>query len=156
MSYFATQLALFFHLLGFAAYVGAAVTQQLLMRRSANESLPDEVRYDHEALAAKTLVLFELPSILVSIASGAAFIAIHPEWMRQGWVHGKLTCVVVLLVLSHLEMFNARKIVRLRKTGGSGMGDQIAARKARHATFGTIGAVVVGLVLFLVAFVRTA
>lgn len=155
MTFLATNLALFFHLIGFAAYVGAAVTQQLLMRRSASVSLTDDVRYDNEGLVAKIIVRFELPALLVSIGSGAIFVAIHPEWMRQAWMHGKLTCVVVLLVLSHLEMFNALKIVRLRKSGGSGMGDQITARKARHATFGTVGAVVVGLVLFLVAFVRT-
>ena len=51
-------------------------------------------------------------------------------------------------------MFNARKIVRARTERGDAAADEIASRKARHGTFGTIGAALVVVLLVLVTFVR--
>ena len=74
-----------------------------------------------------------------------------PLWMHQGWLHAKLACVALLLVLSHLEMFNARKIVKARAARGDAAADEIAARKKRHALFGLIGTLALVSVVVLVA-----
>ena len=74
--------------------------------------------------------------------------------MRQGWLHGKLTCVLLLAVLSHLEMFNARKIVKAREANAAGAEDEIARRKSRHASLGAVGSLLVVVLLVLVTFVR--
>ena len=79
-------------------------------------------------------------------------IALAPLWLTQGWLHGKLACVVVLLVLSHVEMFNARRIVKARAARGDAASDEIAARKKRHATFGLLGTLAVVVLLGLVAY----
>jgi uncharacterized membrane protein len=75
-----------------------------------------------------------------------------PAWLTQGWLHGKLACVLALLVLSHLEMFNARKIVRARAERGEAASAEIAERKARHRMLGTAGSVAAVLVIALVAY----
>lgn len=151
---FLQKTALFFHLAAFAFYVGAGFFQQRLMRRSTDESLPETVRYDHEQLVANILTFVELPAIMLSVASGVAFVAMSPALMQQGWLHGKLTCVAILLVLSHIEMFNARKIVKLRASGTANMGSDISARKIKHQTFGLVGTLVLVALLALVSFAR--
>ncbi|HEY4014537.1 MAG TPA: CopD family protein [Polyangiaceae bacterium] len=140
------------HLVGFAAYVGAAFAQQRLMAMSAAETTPPTVRDAYERLAANILVRIELPALFAQVAVGVVFIALLPDWLKQGWLHGKLTCVAALLVLSHLEMFNARRIVKARAERGESASADIAGRKRRHARFGAIDALAVAVLLLLVAY----
>jgi hypothetical protein len=62
--------------------------------------------------------------------------------------------VLILVVLSHLEMFNARKIVKARAANASD--DAISALKKKHATMGLAGTLVFVALLILVTFVRLA
>jgi putative membrane protein len=142
----------FLHLIGFAAYLGAGFAQQRFMRRSAAAGLAPAVRDEYELLAAEILTKIELPALLAQVATGIAFLLLLPDWLRQPWLHVKLTCVAVLLVLSHLEMFNARKIARARASRGDAAADEIAARKKRHATFGAIGTLAVVVLVAMVAY----
>lgn len=144
-----TSTLFFFHLLAFAAYAGAGFGQLRLMKRS--EVVPAAVQTELEALAAAVITRVELPAIFVSIITGAILIVRSPAYLHQGWLHGKLAIVVVLAVLSHLEMFNARKIVRARAAGQDA---EIAARKKRHATLGSVATVLVVVVVAMVTFVR--
>jgi uncharacterized membrane protein len=146
------KLLILVHLLGFAAYIGAGFAQQQFMSRSRAAGLAPAVRDAYERLAASLLTTIELPALFAQVATGIGFIALAPSWLTQGWLHGKLTCVVVLLGLSHAEMFNARKIVKARVAGGDGAGDAIAARKARHAALGLVGTLAVVVLLVLVAY----
>ena len=142
------------HLVCFAAYLGAGFAQLQIMKLSAREGTAAEVRNAYEKLSATILTKIEVPAMFGSLFSGMAFIVQNGALMKQGWLHGKLLCVLILLVLSHLEMFNARAIVRIREDGGKGADDAIKARKARHTLFGTAGSVVVVVLLVLVTFVR--
>ena len=148
----ALSAALFVHLLSFAAYLGAGFAQTQFMKASLKQE--GAVRDAYEKLAASIVTKIELPAIMGSVASGVVFLVLHPAHLRHGWLHAKLTCVMLLLVLSHVEMFNARKIVKLRAAGGNDADKQIAARKARHGAFGSMGALLVVVVLVLVTFVR--
>ena len=87
--------------------------------------------------------------------TGLGFIAEAPGFLRQHWLHGKLTAVAVLLVLSHLEMFNARGIVKARAARGDAAAAEIDARKKRHATMGVVATVLVAAVLLFVTVLRT-
>jgi hypothetical protein len=64
-------------------------------------------------------------------------------------MHGKLAVVAALLVLSHLEMFNARAIVKARTAGAEA---EITGRKARHARFGSVGSLLVVALIALVVY----
>jgi uncharacterized membrane protein len=147
-------LLLLIHLVSFAAYVGAGFAQLQLMKRSRLEGIAPAVRADREALAAGIVTKIELPAIMGSIVSGAGFIAQNPALMKLGWLHGKLLCVLLLVLLSHAEMFNARKIVKARAARGDAANDEIDARKKRHELFGMVGSLLVVAILILVTFVR--
>jgi uncharacterized membrane protein len=145
---------LFVHLVAFAAYLGAGFAQTNLMKASAKTDISAEVRAAYERLVAGIITKIELPAIFGAILSGIVYVAANSAVMKQGWLHGKLAVVLVLAVLSHVEMFNARTIVREREGGGVGAEADIAARKKRHAALGSVGAVLVVVLLILVTFVR--
>ena len=149
-----TAAVLFVHLVAFAAYLGAGFAQTQMIKLSSRGGISQELRDNYERLAAAIATKIELPAIFTSMASGVVFIAQNPVLMKQGWLHGKLTCVLLLAVLSHLEMFNARKIVKARALGGAAAEAEIESRKKRHALFGGIGSLLVVALLVLVTFVR--
>ena len=128
-----TAALLFVHLVAFAAYLGAGFGQLRLMKLSARPGTAPALRDAYERIA---------------------FVTQNPALMKQGWLHGKLLCVLLLAILSHLEMFNARKIVRAREAGGAGADDEIGRRKARHSVLGGVGSLLVVALLVLVTFVR--
>jgi uncharacterized membrane protein len=140
------------HLVGFAAYVGSGFAQQRFIARSSVAGLAAAIRDEYERLAATIVTKIELPALFAQVATGVAFIVLTPQWLTLGWLHGKLTCVLALLVLSHFEMFNARSIVKARAARGEAAAEEISKRKARHATFGAIGSVAVVAVVALVAY----
>jgi putative membrane protein len=146
------KILILLHLVGFAGYIGAGFAQQQFVTRSARGGLAVAVRDEYERLAATIVTQIELPALFAQVATGVVLIVLAPLWLTQGWLHGKLACVVVLLVLSHLEMFNARRIVKARSARGDAANDDIAARKKRHATFGLLGTVAVVILLALVAY----
>ena len=147
--------ALFLHLISFAGYAGAGFAQQRLVAMSAADGIASPVRDAYERLAATIVTKIELPAIFLSLFSGILFLVYEPAYLKQAaWFHPKMTCVLLLLILSHLEMFNARRIVRARVAGGADA--DIAKRKKRHGIFGMAGGVLVVIILVLVSFVRTA
>jgi putative membrane protein len=146
------KVLILLHLVGFAAYLGAGFAQQQFVTRSMRDGLTAAVRDEYERLAAAIVTQVEVPALFGQVLTGVALIALAPIWLTQGWLHGKLACVAVLLVLSHLEMFNARRIVKARADRGDAAGDEIAARKKRHATFGLFGTLAVVILIGLVAY----
>ncbi len=148
----AHKILVLLHLVGFAAYLGAGFSQQNFLRKSRQGGLAAAVRDEYERLTAMVLTKIEVPAMGAQVVTGIAFIAMSPEWMRMGWLHAKLACVLGLIGLSHAEMFNARKIVKARAAQGDGANEEIEARKGRHALYGTIGTVLVVAVLGLVAY----
>ena len=146
--------ALLVHLIAFAAYLGAGFAQLRMMRRSSDGSLAAAVRDEYERLSALVVTRIELPALVLSIASGVYFLVIFPGYMRQGWLHGKLACVALLAILSHLEMFNARGVVRARASNAETMEQELLARKRRHEVFGRLGSAIALVLLVLVTLVR--
>ncbi len=146
------KVLILLHLVGFAGYLGAGFAQQQFVTRSMRGGLTAAVRDEYERLAAAIVTQMEVPALFGQVVTGVGLIALAPIWLTQGWLHGKLACVAVLLVLSHLEMFNARRIVKARGDRGDAANDEIAARKKRHATFGLFGTLAVVVLIGLVAY----
>ena len=90
---------LLIHLVSFAAYLGAGFGQLQLMKQSRIPGMAPAVRDNLERLSAAIVTKIELPAIMGSIASGVGFIVQNPAVMKFGWLHAKLTCVVLLLLL---------------------------------------------------------
>ncbi|HEY8080317.1 MAG TPA: DUF2269 family protein [Labilithrix sp.] len=146
------RVFLLVHLVGFATFLGGAFAQQEFMKRSARDGLSAAVRDEYERLSAAIVTKLELPGLFAQIASGIGFIALNSSWLQAGWLHAKLTAVALLLVLSHVEMFNARKLVRARAQRGDAAAAEIATRKKRHAQLGAVGTVLVVAVIGLVVY----
>ncbi len=144
------------HLVGFAAFLGASFAQRQLMSMSTRDGLTPALRDEYERLAAAVLTKIEVPALFAQVVTGVGFIAEAPDYLHQHWLHAKLTAVVILLVLSHLEMFNARRIVRERAARGDAAKDEIAARKRRHAAMGVAEAALIAAILLLVTVLRAA
>jgi uncharacterized membrane protein len=142
------------HLVGFAAFVGGAFAQQRFMKMSAREGLAPALRDEYERLAAALVTKVEVPAAFAQVASGVALIADAPGFLHMHWMHAKLTAVVLLLVLSHLEMFNARRLVKARAAKGDAAAGEIAARKKRHAAMGAVGTVLVVAIVLLATVLR--
>ena len=146
------KVLILLHLVGFAGYLGAGFAQQQFVTRSVRDGLTAAVRDEYERLAAAIVTQIEVPALFGQVVTGVGLVALAPIWLTQGWLHGKLACVAVLLVLSHLEMFNARRIVKARGDRGDAANDEIVARKKRHATFGLFGTLAVVVLIGLVAY----
>ena len=43
-----------------------------------------------------------LPSMVLTLASGLGLLWVIPAWMQQGWMHAKLTLVVLLVLYHHI------------------------------------------------------
>lgn len=145
------SLSLFLHLIAFAVYAGAALFSAKLLRKSAEGGLAAPARDALEAFAANVVTKSQLPAIFLSVISGVMLLVAKPAYLKNPGMHIKLTIVFILLVLSHLEMFNARKIVRARAAGSRDA--EIQGRKGRHGLFSTIDLVgilsIVGIVAFM-------
>lgn len=143
------RVALLLHLLGLVLFLGGAVAQTQFIKASAAKGLNDAVRDKYEELAAFCSKKIELPGLFLQIISGSLFVYLFPGYLKAPWLHIKLTFVAILLVLCHMEMINASKIVKARKAGKD---DEIDARKKKHNTMGAIGTVcvlaIVGVVIF--------
>jgi len=142
------------HLVGFAAFLGGAFAQQRLMQTSTRAGLSPAARDERESLASTICATVELPALFAQLATGILMIVSQPGYLKQHWLHAKLTAVLVLFVLAHVEMINARKIVAARAQGGAGVDAEIAALKKRHAQLGAVGTVLVVAVLLLVTVLR--
>ena len=146
------HLAMLLHLIGFAAFVGAAFAQQEFMKRSAAPALAPAIRDEYERLSAAICTKIELPALFAQVAIGIFFIAENPAYLKQHWLHGKLTAVVLILFLAHAEMFNARRLARARAERGDAANEEIAARKKKHAALGAVGTVLVVATVVLAVF----
>ena len=150
------SVLLLLHLVGFATFVGGALAQQQFMRLSARAGLGGPVRDEYERLAASVCTKVELTGLFAQVLTGAAVLVTVPGFLTQHWLHAKLTAVLILLVLAHVEMINARRIVKARQARGDAADGEIAARKKRHATVGAVVNVLVVAVLLLATVLRTA
>jgi uncharacterized membrane protein len=143
------SVALFLHLIGFAAFVGSSFAQQRFLAASMTGSLPDSVRDAYERIAAAVVTKGALPAIFLSLISGVVILTLKRELMQDPWMHTKLTAALLLVILAHLEMFNARRIVRARSGGAV---ESIPSRKARHRVFAALDLFLILVVLVVVAF----
>jgi uncharacterized membrane protein len=145
---------LLLHLVGLAAFLGGAFAQQQFMRMSARQGTAPALRDEYERLSAVIVTKVEVPALFAQLVTGTAVIVLQPFLLQQHWLHAKLTAVVLLLVLSHFEMFNARRLVKARAERGDAAAGEITARKKRHAQMGAAGTVLVVAVLLLATVLR--
>ena len=69
------------------------------------QTTPGTPEYERFSIMERRLMRgIMLPSVVLALVFGIAMLTIDPSLLQQGWLHVKLTGVVVLLVLHHLCM----------------------------------------------------
>ena len=105
---------LVFHLFGVIMWIGS-----LLVITSLLTLVPDEIGAARERMIVAARRLFRLSAnigVIVAVIFGIFLIALEPAVMKMGWMHAKLTLVVVLLVV-HVRL--ARRMAVIESDPGS-------------------------------------
>ncbi len=80
------------------------------------------------------------PGALITIVAGVILIALHPGYLRQSWLHAKLSLVVILIGMNLFLHWRARA---LRK-------EQTEARSGQFRMLhGVISALFLGIVILV-------
>ena len=108
------KISLAFHIVGMVMWVGG-----LMILTRVLKVFSDELG-DSRSLAAMVQGLYKgfvLPGLLVAIVSGLYQLTSMGigVYMKQGWFHGKLTLVVVLLVVTFFVGGEVHKVQRAQK-----------------------------------------
>jgi uncharacterized membrane protein len=98
----------------------------------------------------------ELTGLFAQVLTGVGLVVAVPGFLTQHWLHAKLTAALIVLVLAHVEMINARRIVKARQARGDAADGEIAGRKKRQATVGAAVNILLLAILLLATVLRTA
>jgi hypothetical protein len=77
----------------------------------------------------------ELPFAFALILTGVGLLLMTPGFLKAAWMHMKLTLVLIAVILTHLKMFNAKRMV---KAAMAGQNDELMARGKRQFVFGML------------------
>jgi putative membrane protein len=70
-----------------------------------SQTAPGTPEYERFSIMERRLMRgIMLPSVVLALVFGIAMLSIDPSLLHEGWLHVKLTGVVILLVLHHLCM----------------------------------------------------
>lgn len=140
---------LYLHLISFAAYAGAAVAAGHLLKNSRRGDLDKNGRLAWLSAGATTITKVELPFAFLLMFTGLGLMMMSPGFMKALWLHIKLTLVLVAVTLTHLKMFNARRMLRAAQAGQDA---EVGARLGRQFVFGMVslalGLTIVALAVF--------
>ncbi len=99
--------ALVFHVLGFVFWLaGLLVGTQVLAARTREPS--DEARDALGRLEMKLLNGVAHPGAVITIVAGIVLVSIQREFLRQAWLHAKLSLVAILIGLDIVLYARAR------------------------------------------------
>lgn len=142
------------HFIGLGMSVGAAIAALVILRSAARAD--DVQRSGLERAVGDLVSKVEIPGIFVAILGGILLVVARPEVFdpeRSGagpWLHIKLVFVMGALVVAHLRMFNAKRLVRERAGGASTAALDAMVGKGKRLDW--VGVGVYLLLLFLVTF----
>ncbi|MET1257000.1 CopD family protein [Aliikangiella maris] len=80
--------------------------------------IDNDTTYQHLLVMARKLYRFITPFMLITIALGVWMLILNPGLMKAGWIHAKLTLVVILIGYHFLCGHHLTKFTRLETTKG--------------------------------------
>lgn len=129
------------HLLVGAAWVGVALSCDYLTWTF--ERADDRV--ERLKSVRRLLVRVEMPIATITPIVGIVLAAMRPHYFREGWLHTKLTAVVVLLLFTAFAAVRNRRLLE-----AATVGDTVRVGKSWH---GYLAMRMVGWVAFAIIFV---
>ena len=98
---------LVFHIIGLVFWIGSLLVVTQVLAIHAEEPLP-ETRETLGRLESKLLRGFTHPGAAIMVITGILLVTQDPNYLRQTWLHAKLTLVVVLIILDLRLTFRAK------------------------------------------------
>jgi hypothetical protein len=144
----------FVHFGGFSLAIGASFAAQRI--HAGARGLEASKRASTEEAAASLITKLALPAWFLTLFGGILGIVhnpavFNPKTSGAGpWLHIKLLLVLILLVVAHLRMFRARRVVRMRADGANE--SEIDGMLSKAMLFGRIELALVAAVFFLATF----
>jgi putative membrane protein len=142
------RILLFLHVLSIAVAIGAGAAHIQLMRE-ASKGGSDARNF---VLGARAIqIKTELPGYVLALLTGIPMVVMSPSYLKMGWMHAKLTLVVLLLGYLHLEGRKSKAILRAFTEEGIEAGAQQAGR---YATTFTLAPTLFVLAIVLLAVMK--
>jgi len=99
--------ALVVHVVGFVFWMGGLLVATQVLA-SHTEASSEEVRQAFQRLEAKLFKGVAHPGAALTVIGGVAVLILQPDYLRQGWLHAKLSLVAILIGLDLMAYFRAR------------------------------------------------
>ena len=101
--------ALVFHVIGFVFWMAGLLVVTQVMAAHAEERSA-EAGSALKRLEMKLLNGMAHPGALITIGAGAVLIVMQPGYLRQSWLHAKLSLVVILIGMNLFLHMRAREL----------------------------------------------
>jgi protoporphyrinogen IX oxidase len=111
--------ALVFHVIGFVFWMAGLLVVTQVMAAHAEERSP-EARSVLGRLEMKLLKGLAHPGALITIGAGTVLIVMQPGYLRQSWLHAKLSLVAILIGMNLFLHMRARELRDERSTATPG------------------------------------
>lgn len=117
------QISLGFHIIGIVLWIGGLmVTSGLIRYFEKSDAAKSGPAYT--ALTKKYFFAMVLPGMILALLSGTYQLLTNgvSYYMQQGWFHGKLTLVILLLVTTLSVWFGVQRVQRGEVVNGKKYG----------------------------------
>lgn len=106
----------FFHLFSVMLAFGGAAAQLLVLTKSRGTVIAEVEANEKMNLAIVRLLLF--PGLMMAFVLGLLVAGLSGRF-AESWIHAKLTLALMWVVLAHIQLRGAKRIVALRAAGAT-------------------------------------
>ena len=104
------------HVISVIAWMAGMLYLPRLYVYHAGAAPGSEASETFKVMERRLLKAITTPAMISSLIFGIAMLVITPEWLKQGWLHAKLTCVLGLLAVHGMLARSRREFAEDRNT----------------------------------------
>ncbi|MCW2245068.1 putative membrane protein [Azospirillum fermentarium] len=104
------------HVISVIAWMAGMLYLPRLYVYHASAAPGSEASETFKVMERRLLKAITTPAMIASLIFGIAMLVMTPEWLKQGWLHAKLTCVLGLLAVHGLLARSRREFAEDRNT----------------------------------------
>lgn len=104
------------HVISVIAWMAGMLYLPRLYVYHASAAPGSEASETFKVMERRLLKAITTPAMIASLIFGIAMLVMTPEWLKQGWLHAKLTCVLGLLAVHGMLARSRREFAEDRNT----------------------------------------
>lgn len=104
------------HVISVIAWMAGMLYLPRLYVYHAGAAPGSEASETFKVMERRLLKAITTPAMISSLIFGIAMLVMEPEWLKQGWLHAKLTCVLGLLAVHGMLARSRREFAEDRNT----------------------------------------